>query len=100
MSQPKIKALSSKAPDEVVPVIFEFGGLVTAIDSVVSLSVTVHKGTDPDPSTMILNASSVDGTDVTQLIQGGLDTVIYKVRALVQSGQLRYALEAHLPVRY
>ncbi len=99
MSLPKIRVLSDKAPDEIIPVTFDFASLVTSIDSVVSVAVTVHKGVDASPSALILNTAIVNGTDVTQLIQGGLDTVFYKVRALIQSGQERYALEALLPVR-
>ncbi len=99
MSQRKTRVLDDKAPDEIIPVTFEFGSLVTAIDSVLSVAVTVHKGTDANPSTMILNAASVSGTDVTQLIQNGVDAVVYEIRALIQSGQTKYAIKAYLPVR-
>lgn len=99
MSLSEIKVLSSKAPDEIIAVSFDFSRLVDSIDSVVSVSVTVHKGTDVNPSVMLLNAPIVSGDLVMQLIQGGLDAVYYKVRALVASGQQRYSLSAILPVR-
>lgn len=94
----RTKTLSSKAPDEIIPVTFEFSGLVTAIDSVLSIEITVQSGTDASPSALILGSPSVSGTDVTQLVQVGVDGVVYQIRALIQSGQLKYALKAYLPV--
>lgn len=99
MSLPEIKVLSSKTPEEIIAVSFDFSRLVDSIDSVVSVSVTAHKGTDANPSAMLLNAPVVSGNLVLQLIQGGVDTVYYKVRALITSGQQKYALSAILPVR-
>lgn len=99
MSLPEIKVMSSKAPDEIIAVSFDFSRLVTSIDSVVSVAVTVHKGADNNPSAMILNSPIISGATVSQLLQGGLDTVYYKVRALIAVGQQRYALTAILPVR-
>ncbi|SFK92138.1 hypothetical protein SAMN05216302_102116 [Nitrosomonas aestuarii] len=99
MSLPDTAVLSSKAPDEIVAVSFDFSRLADSIDSVVSVAVTVHKGTDASPAAMILNTPIISGTVVSQLIQGGLDAVFYKVRAVIAIGQQRYALSAILPVR-
>jgi len=99
VSLPDTRVLSSKAPDEIIAVSFDFARLVASVDSVISVAVTVHKGTDANPSAMILNTPIISGTTVSQLIQGGLDTVFYKVRAIIAIGQQRYALSAILPVR-
>ncbi|MDR4518963.1 MAG: hypothetical protein MRK00_16455 [Nitrosomonas sp.] len=99
MSLPDTTVLSPKAPDEIIAVSFDFSRLVDSIDSVVSVAVTVHKGTDANPSAMILNTPIISGAIVYQLIQGGVDTVYYKVRALVAVGQQKYGLSCILPVR-
>ena len=99
MSLPDIRVVSPKAPDEIIAIPFDFSRLVDSIDSVVSVAVTVYKGADNNPSVMILNAPIVSGTTVFQLIQGGIDTVYYKVRALVMVGQQRYGVSCILPVR-
>lgn len=96
---PDTKVLSAKAPDEIIAVSFDFARLVDSIDSVVSVSVTVYKGTDASASAMILNSPIISGTIVSQLLQNGVDGVYYKVRALVLVGQQKYGLAAILPVR-
>lgn len=93
------KVLSAKAPDEIIAVSFDFARLVDSIDSVVSVSVTVYKGTDASASAMILNSPIISGTVVSQLLQNGVNGVYYKVRALVLVGQQKYGLAAILPVR-
>jgi hypothetical protein len=91
--------LSDKDPAEIVTITFDFAQLLTRIDSVVSVSVLVHKGVDANPAVMLLNAPIISDTHVLQLVQGGLDGVYYKVRADAQVGSERYALSAILPVR-
>ncbi len=99
MSLPKLHVLSSKDPQEIITVTFDFAKLLTRIDSVSSLSVSVHKGVDGAPATLLLNAPIISDTKVLQLIQNGLDGVYYKLRADVLVGMERYALSAILPVR-
>jgi len=99
VSLPKLHVLSSKDPQEIITVTFDFTKLLTRIDSVSSLSVTVHKGVDGTPALLLLNAPIISDTKVLQLIQNGLDGVYYKLRADVLVGMERYALSAILPVR-
>lgn len=94
-----IKVLSDKDPLEIIPVVFDFTNVVAAIDSVVSIGVTVYKGTDASASSMPLNSAVIDGTTVVQLIRNGVSGVSYKLRADILVGQQRYALSAILPVR-
>lgn len=93
------KVLSSKAPDEIIAITFDFARLVDSIDAVVSVAVTVYRGSDANPAAMILNSPIISGTIVSQLLQNGVDGVYYKVRVLVLVGQQKYGLAAILPVR-
>lgn len=99
MSLPKLRVLSSKDPLEIITVTFDFSLLLTRIDSVSSMSISVHKGVDGASGSMLLNAPIISDTSVLQLIQAGVDGVYYKVRADVLVGLERYALSAILPVR-
>lgn len=93
----RIKTLSEKAPEEVVPVLIDFKHLVSSIDSVV-VTVSVRNGTDASPVDLIFGSAQIAGTEVSQLIKAGLDGVVYRVRMDVVSGDQQYAGAVYLPV--
>lgn len=90
--------VSSKAPAEIVPVTFNFSKLVTLIDSAV-ITNTVVTGTDASSATMLLNAATITGATVTQLIRNGVDGNIYRIRAEIVSGSAKYAMAMDLPIK-
>ena len=90
-----LDSFDSKAPAEVVPVAFDFEALTSSIDSAV-ISITVKNGTDVNVLTMILGAEQIDGTEVKQLIQNGVDQVVYLIRADVTKGSEKYALASYM----
>jgi len=92
-----VKNMDSKAPWEIVPVTFNFEKLVTTIDSA-TVTVSVRVGTDPSPIDLIFSSPITNGHYVQQLIQGGIDGVIYRIRADITSGNEKYSLAGYLPV--
>ncbi|NOR69802.1 MAG: hypothetical protein GQ532_08950 [Methylomarinum sp.] len=94
----RVILLDSKAVDEVIPVSFDFSRLLSSIDSVI-VTITVRKGVDATPSTLLFNTAEIKGTMVSQLIKSGIDGVIYKIKAKAISGDLQYSLPAYLPVK-
>lgn len=93
----RIDTIDLKAPLEVVPVGIDFKNLVSGIDSV-TVTVSVKKGTDASPSALLLGSAQITGTDVRQLIQSGLDGVIYLIRFDISSGSEAYSEAVYLPV--
>ncbi len=91
--------LSKKDPAEVIPVTFDFSRLVSAIDSVITVEITVHDGIDANSSTMLLGSAVVDGSELTQMVRNGLDSVVYSIKAEISKGDEKYKLSALLPVQ-
>ena len=89
---------SSKDPAEVVPVTFDFKNLVASIDSA-TVSISVKTGTDGNPAALLYSSAQITGTQVRQLIQGGVDGVVYLIRVDATVGTEKYAGAAFLPVR-
>lgn len=46
-------------------------------------TATVHSGSDPSPSSLISGGASIVGSEVSQKITGGVDGVVYEIRATV-----------------
>jgi len=94
----RIVLLDSKATDEIIPVSFEFSKLIKSIDSVV-ITVSVRKGADANPTDLLLSSAVINSTTVQQLIKNGVEGVIYKIKANITSGDVKYSLSAYLAVR-
>jgi hypothetical protein len=77
--------LGPKDPEEIkvitLPFERELNGV--AIASVTYVRASAYKGVDPSAAGMVLGAPTFAGTNVSQRLQGGLDSVVYKIRAKV-----------------
>jgi len=93
-----MEVLSNKAPAEVIPVTFDFKNLLSSIDSA-TVSVIVKTGTDSNPAALLYSSTQITGTQVRQLIQDGVNGVVYLIRVDAISGSEKYAGAAYLPVR-
>ena len=74
-----VQEFDQKRTDEIRVYGFDFIDKLPSGDGVSSATwtVTVHKGTDASPSSMISGAEIISGTIVEQLITGGTDGVTY-----------------------
>lgn len=75
--------LDQKAPGATVSVVFDF---ISFLPSGVTLSApvvqaTVWAGVDGAPAAIISGSAAVSGSQVTQLITGGVAGVLYKLTA-------------------
>jgi len=93
----RITSLSRKAPAEIIPVTFDFQKFVSTIDSA-TITVTVKSGIDGSPASMLYSSAQISGSQVRQLIAGGVDGVVYRIRVDIVSGSERYSEAAYLPV--
>lgn len=100
-----MKVFSAKTPDEDRPFAIGFKHRLLVgefIQSVTSVVVVVHRGTDVSPNAILHGAAqvSVSGLDVLQQLQGGLDEVDYLliVTVLTTLGNTRAGFVI-LPVR-
>lgn len=76
--------LGPKDPQEIKTIKFAFEReLNGAVAASASVTATVHKGTDPNPSGVILGGATIVGTDVYVRMQAGLDGVVYKLRVVL-----------------
>lgn len=93
-----IQQFSPKDPSEVISLTFEFAALVSDVASAV-WSISVHRGADPDPSSMLYGGVYTSATNTQHLIQGGLPENVYLIRAAITStaGEV-YVGYAYLPV--
>lgn len=66
------------------------------------MEASVVSGTDPDPSSILTGSVVVDGTQVSQMREGGITGVTYKIRCeatlsdgqvLVETGNLKLVRE-------
>lgn len=87
-----------KAPDEVIPATFDFSELVTEINSV-SVEVSIKSGSDSNPAALLYSSAQIKGAEVSQLIQGGIDGVIYLIKMHITSGDTQYTEGVYLPIR-
>lgn len=94
----RIKTLDPKAPAEVIPVGIDFSRLVSTIDSV-DISVSVKKGVDANPAAILLANVQITLAEVRQLIQGGVDGVVYLIRMDVYAGNEVYSEAVYLPIK-
>lgn len=95
-------ALPAKDPSEKYPVTFGLAAVLKneTITGSPEIEVEVIEGADPAPSGILLNAPTVNGSDVTQWVQGGLHRVDYLLRLTIDtSGGRRLVATATLPVR-
>lgn len=82
------QVLSSKAVDEVITAFVDYSPIATSISSA-TVTVTVFGGTpDANPSAIKVGEPTVNGTMVSQKIQGGIPGCKYSLRflALLPSG--------------
>lgn len=93
----RIVKLAKKDPAEIIPVMFDFTGLVKKIDSAAT-TISVRLGVDGDPSVLVVASAQIIGTQVKQLIQGGIDGVIYRIRMDIVRGGEQHAVAVYLPV--
>jgi len=93
-----VVTLTTKAPSEYITLRFKFSNLVSAIDTVESVSIQVASGIDPAVASMLVGNNSKNGTNVYQLVKGGVNGVVYIVRANIIRGTERFSLAAYLPV--
>lgn len=94
-----VKNIDSKDPSEIIPVTFDFGRLVTSIDSVTGVSVSVKGGVDEAVGNMKLGACQINGKQVTQIIRNGVDNVTYMIRADISSESFKYSLACYMAVK-
>lgn len=91
---------SPKDPAEIVTLTFQFANVATTTLSSPVVTVSHLEGiSDATPSSMVLGAATVVGTDVVQQIQGGVDGADYLVRCEVVSGFDKYVIAGVLKVR-
>jgi hypothetical protein len=89
-----------KDPAEIVPLAMDFANLTAAPLSPV-VTITRHSGPkgSPDLSGMLAGSPQIDGTEVRQLIQGGVAGTVYRVTFQVDSGDgSRFREAGLLPV--
>ncbi len=94
----RISTLSDKSPVEVVPVTVDFKNLVDSIDTA-ALTISVKAGVDASPAALLMGSAQITGTQVRQLIQGGVDDVVYLIRFDISSGSEVYSEAVYLPVQ-
>jgi len=97
MSQ-QVGFLDSKTPSEIVAISFEFNKVLTTIDTIDSVVISVVSGTDSNVGTMALNAPVKVGTIVTQLVRNGVDGNMYLITCNVTTGSEKYSLAGYLPI--
>ena len=95
-------SFAPKDPAEIVLLAFDFadaaGPAVTLSGSTVSVSV--HRGADANPSAILSGSPTINGLQVLQRVVGGLGGVTYSVKAQVDASDgSRYVLAGLLPVR-
>lgn len=97
------RLFNAKHPAERVTLAFDFASQLpegVTVASVDSVTVSTWRGTDPDPSALLVGAPSLSGADALQMVDGGLAGVDYLFLASVtlSDTQVRI-LPAVLPVR-
>lgn len=76
------KYFSPKRPTERLALTFDFKNVLGSSETIstAAWSMEVIEGTDPDPTTtMVYGAAAISDTKVTQLIDSGVDDVLYRV---------------------
>ena len=94
----RIKTLSEKSTEEIIPVSFDFSKLTGLIDSA-SVTIDVKFGTDASSQDIIFGVPFINKGVVTQLITGGIDNVVYGIKMTILIDSAKYSLKAYLPVR-
>jgi hypothetical protein len=90
--------LDSKTSAEVIPVVFVFSSLLTSIDTVLAVNVTVKSGIDSNPDNLKLGSPIISGSLVVQPIKAGIDGNTYLLNCTVQSGMEVYSIACYLPI--
>jgi hypothetical protein len=90
-----------KDPAESLVITWDFSTIsgVTAVSAPVP-AVSVLKGSDANPATMLSGSPSIQGAKVLQRIVGGISGCVYEMRcqADAQDGN-RYVISEELPVQ-
>lgn len=89
--------INSKTPAEIIPVTFDFSNIISAIDSI--LSVSIAKITGEDASTMREGIAIISGAKVVQLIKNGDIDQTYRLNCLVSKGNEKYTIDGEMLVR-
>jgi hypothetical protein len=89
--------LSSKTPDEIVTVEFDFSAVAAVVTSPV-LTVSVYSGVDTTPSDIVSGTPQIVGAKVLQNITGGVLRAVYALDMQVDAGVERFVLRALLPI--
>ena len=78
MSIPKF---SSKDPEEIIELGFEFAAIIEAAETITSASfdVSVLSGSDATPTAMLYGSPIIAGTVVSHKISGGVDGCTYRI---------------------
>jgi hypothetical protein len=93
------KTLSSKDPEETVLLRFYFDNIISAIDTVEAMELSLYSGTtDVDMAAMLVGTPTISVAQVMQLVQGGVDGNEYKLRCTVNSGDETYLAAVILPI--
>jgi len=96
-----MKSFPTKDPVEVVILAFDFAAELGAesINGAPVVSVSTYSGTDVDPAAVLYGSPAIVGQSVTQTVRAGLDGVVYKLRARIDtSGGRTLVLPGLLPV--
>lgn len=98
-----IKQFSVVGPEALIPVAFSFArflGPAVGIASVKSMSISVHRGTDPDAATRLYAAAAIDGQRVVQWVRYPALGVVYKIQCVIVADDGReWPCTGLLPVR-
>jgi len=92
-----MKWLTPKDPAEVIPVTFDFSGLLTSISSS-SVEITVVNGTDGSVGSMLSGAAQASGASLIQAIQAGVSGNRYSLIALATGPEGTFVLATVLQV--
>lgn len=90
---PGLIILPQKSPAATQAVVFDFASSysvgTTATLTSATVTATVWAGVDPSPGLIVDGVATVNGLQATQLVTGGVDGVVYRVKcvALTSDGQ-------------
>lgn len=95
---------SPKRPNEIESFGFDYVDIMApgeTIVEVLSVTVTVLRGVDPDVDNMVLGSASFSGTSVSFMLRNGVEGVIYCVACLVRTSNAQHLeLESDLLVTH
>lgn len=93
----KMQNITAKTPTEIVPLVFDFTALASAVDSVVSLTVINERNTLD--TSLTVSGQVINGSTVSCNLSGGQLHSSYVIACLIQAGSNRYQMAARTHVQ-